>query len=73
MDPPSYFSGIWAVPFNCPVHCQVCDQQRRNPVEELVARAAEGVEDSGGYDMGGRIQSIGGQAVCNDVLLRLGA
>jgi hypothetical protein len=56
-----------------PLHDLVSDDERDAPVEDLVAGAAEGVEDSGVESTGQRVLTVLGEAVVDNALLGKGA
>jgi hypothetical protein len=56
------------LPLNGPVHGGVCDNKGRNDVENLVAEAAEDVEDSSMTSTGEGTLTVSGQRVGGDAL-----
>ena len=61
------------VPFNSPLHRRITSDQRRRPVQDLVAGAARGVEDGGVERAGERVLAVGRHGVDCDALLGWGA
>ena len=56
-----------------PFHSSICENQRRQPVEDLVVCAAVSVEDGIIICFSHWVLSVGGNRVCSDALLRLRA
>lgn len=59
------------LPLRSPLHSSISDQQRRQPIENLVSRSAEGVEDSSVCGASKRSQAVRGDGVGCDALLCL--
>lgn len=56
------------IPLNSPVHGGVSDHERRNDVEELGFRSAEGVEDGSVESTSERALTVGRQSVGGNAL-----
>lgn len=62
-----------SLPLSSPVHEVVSGHDWRQPEENLVSCAAEGVEDSGVSSACERLLSVWGEAVGDNAFLGLGA
>ena len=60
-------------PLNRPLHSLIRYQHRHSPVEDLIAGAAEGIEDGRGSGAGKRVLSVLREAIVDDALLWHGA
>ena len=60
-------------PLNSPLHNLISNQTRNRPVEDLIARAPESVEDGGVEHAGGGVGAVLGQAVVDYAALGDGA
>jgi hypothetical protein len=65
-------AGVYSLLLS-PLHDLVSDDERDAPVKDLVAGAAEGVEDSGVEGTGQRVLTVLGEAVVDNALLGKGA
>lgn len=61
------------LPLNSPLHNLIRDNHWYSPVQDLVARASESVEDSGVGGSRKRVLSVLSESVLDDTLLRLAA
>jgi hypothetical protein len=67
------FSSYIDVPLLCPVHEEVCRDERRDEVKNLSTASSIGVEDSCVCCASEKRLSVGCHGICSDTLLRLGA
>ena len=65
----SFQCGMYS-PLNRPLHDLIAREHGYRPVEDLIARASEGVEEGGVDDAGGGVRAVLCQAVVDDAFLR---